>query len=192
MNGLDWFLIVITLFCFLRGFIRGAVTQVFGIAGALSGFFVAAHFHQPLAGQLKQAFPQFGAAPVVAFLVLFFLGWFCVGVVGYWIAKAVRKTGLGFMDRLMGGAVGLVKAFVLAVILLMALTLFFSPRNRLLTQSLLAPYVSDITCIIVRTTPAGVQRLFQQKKKQVENFWRERKSEPRKRQEQIRREEKSA
>lgn len=191
MNGLDWFLIVVALFCLLRGFFRGAVSQVFGIAGALSGFFVAAHFHQPLADHLKQPFPQFSAAPVVSFLVLFFLGWFCVGVVGHWIAKALRKTGLGFLDRLMGGAVGLVKAFVLALILLMVLTLFLTPRNPLLTRSFLAPYVSQITRIIVRTTPEGVQRLFEEKRKQVEDFWRERKSEPRKRPERVRREEKN-
>jgi membrane protein required for colicin V production len=190
MNGLDWVLIGLGVFCILRGFFRGAVSQVIGIAGVLGGFIVAAHFYQSVGAQLRQAFPQFNASAMVSFIVLFFLTWFCVGVVGFWISKTLRKTGMAFLDRLMGGAIGFAKALILVLILVSAMTLFASPKSRLLAGSTLTPYVYSMARAVVQATPQNVQKIFEEKRKELERFWMERKEQPRK-PDRHRREEKS-
>jgi membrane protein required for colicin V production len=190
MNGLDWILIVIALFCVLRGLARGAVSQVFGLAGALGGFLVAAHFYHSVGGQLKQAFPQFNAAPVLSFVLLFFLTWFCVGVVGFWISRALRKTGLAFLDRIGGGIIGFAKALILALILISSLTLFLSSRSPFLAGSTLTPHVYEIARLVVQATPENVQKIFDEKRRALERQWLERGEQPKKQPDHPRKEEK--
>ncbi len=174
MNGLDWALAGIAGFCALRGFTRGAVSQVFGIAGLIAGFLVAAHTHQALAHALSGAFPSLSSAPAVSFALLFFLTWFCLGAAGHVLSGLLRKTGLGFLDRLWGGGVGLGKALVLAVVIISAMTFFLSPQDDLLRRSRLTPYVQEAAIFAVNITPPSVQELFHEKKKQLELYWSQR------------------
>lgn len=84
MNGLDWFLLAVGIFCLVRGLLRGAISQLFGIAGVIGGFLLAAHSYESLARQLSALFPGLPGAAAIGFLVIFLLTWFCVGVTGYW------------------------------------------------------------------------------------------------------------
>lgn len=190
MNGLDWILVVVALFCVLRGIARGAVSQVFGLAGALGGFLVAAHFHQAVGEQLKHVFPRFGGAPAVSFILLLSLTWFCLGMVGFLFSRALRKTGLAFLDRLGGGVVGFAKAVILALILISGLTLFLSSRSPLLVRSALTPYVYRIARLVIQATPENVQRIFEEKRRALEKQWMDRGEPPRRQPPSPKREEK--
>jgi membrane protein required for colicin V production len=174
MNGLDWFLILIGIVCFGRGILRGAVSQLFGIAGVIGGFLLAAHFYESVARQLSSLFPGLPVAPVISFIVIFLLTWFCVGVSGYWTGKLIRSTGLGFLDRLVGGAVGLAKALVLAMMAIALLMFLLPPKSPLLAQSYLAPYVQQAAQLLLKATPENLQKLFDEKQKAFKHHWLER------------------
>jgi len=175
MNGLDWVLIGIGILGVLRGLWRGAVSQIFGILGVLGGFLVATHYHQSLAVQLARGFPKLTGAAVISFIALFFLTWLCVAMVGYMVAKVLRTGGLGFMDRVLGAGVGLGKAVLSAIILISILTLFVSPRSAILSQSRLAPQVQEIAQFMVMAAPERLQREFEQKSKELKQYWLEQK-----------------
>ena len=176
MNGLDWVLTGIGIFCIGRGLWRGAISQVFGIMGILGGFLLASHFYQNTASQLSQAFPSLTLAPAISFALLFMLAWFCIGAIGFWIAKLIHKTGLGFLDRMLGGVIGLGKGLLLAVVLLSILTLFLPPQNDLLRQSALRPLVQDATRFVAMASPVNVQKLLEEKRGQLEVYWSEQRS----------------
>lgn len=174
MNGLDWFLIVIGAVCLGRGIFRGAVSQLFGMAGLLSGLLLAAHSYESVGRQLSGVFPGLPGAAGISFFVLFLLTWFCVGVAGYWTGKFLRRTGLGFLDRLLGGCVGLAKAFILSVMVIALLTLLLSPASSLLAQSYLTPYVQQAVQLMLKATPKNLQELFDEKQKTFKRKWLER------------------
>ena len=174
MNGLDWFLIGIAIVCLGRGIFRGAISQVFGIAGVIGGFLLAAHSYESVARQLAAVFPGLPGAAAISFIVIFLLTWFCVGLSGYWIGKLLRRTGLGFLDRLLGGAIGLAKALVLAVIVIALLTLLLSPKSTFLAQSYLTPYVQQAAQLLLKATPQNLQKLFEEKQKAFKRNWLER------------------
>lgn len=171
MNGLDWFLIAVGFFCLIRGILRGAVSQLFGIAGVIAGFLLAAHSYEALARQLAAVFPGLPGAAAVSFILLFLLAWFCVGVTGYWIGRLLRRTGLGFLDRLLGGMVGMAKAILLAIMTVALLTLLLSPRSSFLTHSYLAPYVQQAAQLLMKATPDSLQKLFEEKFKTFKHHW---------------------
>ena len=175
MNGLDWTLTGIGIICIGRGLWRGAISQVFGIMGVLGGFLLASHFYELTARQLSQAFPSLTVAPAISFALLFLLAWFCVGAVGHWIAKLIHRTGLGFLDRMLGGAIGLGKALLLAVVLISVLTLFLPPQNSLLCRSSLRPLVQDSARYVALACPVNVQTLLEEKRRQLEIYWNEQK-----------------
>lgn len=173
MNALDWVLLVIGLFCLLRGLMRGAVSQIFGIAGILAGFVLASHYYESLGAQLARSFPQLPGPQVASFIVLFFLVWICIGVVGYMFSSLLHRTGLGFFDRCLGGAIGAAKAVVLAICIISVLTFFLSAQSPVLHGSFLAPYVQDIALVALKATPAKVQTLFEQKQAELKRYWTE-------------------
>jgi membrane protein required for colicin V production len=176
MNGLDWVLTGIGIFCIGRGLWRGAVSQVFGVLGILGGFLLASHYYQDTAIQLSHAFPSLTIAPAISFALLFLLAWFCIGAMGFWIAKVIHKSGLGFLDRTMGGAIGLGKALLLTVVLVSVLILFLPPQNDLLRQSTLRPFIQEAAGFVNMASPVNVQKLLEEKRRQLEAYWYEQKS----------------
>jgi len=173
MNVLDWTLFAVSLFCVARGLWRGAVSQVFGIAGVFGGFWAASHFYEGTAQRLAQTFPKLEGAGVISFITLFLLSWFCLAVVGFWLTRLLRRGGLGVIDRLFGASLGVVKAAVLAIIMISILTFFLSPDNSLLVTSYLAPHVQNIAQVVVKATPQSVQQMFDRKRAEFERYWLE-------------------
>lgn len=174
LNGLDWVLLGIGLFCLGRGLLRGAISQVFGIAGVLAGFILASHYYEAVGNRLSQSFPSLVGAQAIGFTLLFFLAWFCLGVVGFGMSRVLERTGLGFFDRVWGGAVGLLKSLTLGVIIISALTFFLSPQSTILQKSVLTPYVQEAARVVIQATPEKVQTLFQKKQEELKRYWLDR------------------
>jgi membrane protein required for colicin V production len=170
MNMLDWILVSAAAFSALRGLIRGAVSQIFGIAGLLIGFFVATHYYGHLSAAIRQSFPAFAGASAIAFILLFILAWFCTAVLGYMVARFIRNVGMGVLDRLAGTMVGLGKAVLLAIAIVATLTMFSSHDSPLLTQSLLVPYIKEASSFLFKIAPTEVQAEFVKKQKHLEQF----------------------
>jgi membrane protein required for colicin V production len=175
MNTLDWVLIGIGLLGVLRGVWRGAVSQIFGIAGVLGGFLAAAHYHQTLSIQLSNSFPKLTGTAAISFAVIFLLTWLSVSLLGYLAAKILHRGGLGFLDRLLGAMVGLGKAGIMAVVLLFILTFFMSPQNVFLSQSVLAPHIQAAAQLLVAAAPENLRAVFDRKSKELREYWLEHK-----------------
>jgi membrane protein required for colicin V production len=178
MNTLDWVLLIVALFCALRGIWRGAIAQVFSIIGLVGGFVLASHFYLAVAEKLTQAFPDLGAAQAIGFAVLFLLTWFCLAVCGAWLAGLFRKTGLGFVDRIWGLLLGCLKAIVVAIIMVSGLTFVLPPESPVLRQSRLVPHVVEAARVLVEITPKRVRDLFNQRREQLMEYWKERNHAP--------------
>ncbi|NSW88032.1 MAG: CvpA family protein [Syntrophobacteraceae bacterium] len=173
MNGLDWALVGMGLLCIGRGVMRGAVSQIFGIGGVVVGFLLAAHYYEPMARQLSRSLPNLAGAQFISFAILFLLTWFCVGVSGLWLSRLMHRSGLGFFDRLWGGMIGCGKGMILAMASVFTLTLFLPSETPLLNRSVLFPYVQEAARLASKATPVAVQRVFEEKRRELEIYWAE-------------------
>ncbi len=179
MSSLDWILFIVGLLCVLRGVWRGAIAQVFSIAGLVGGFALASHAYLALSERLAQAFPQLGATESISFALLFLLTWICLAICGAWLARLFHRTGLGFVDRIWGFLFGALKAVVVAVIIVSAVTFVSSPESPILRQSRLVPYVYEAARLMVQITPGPVRDLFDAKRKQLMEYWKRQDGGPR-------------
>ncbi len=170
MNILDWVLICIGAFWVLRGLMRGAISQIFGIAGILTGFFVACHYYEQVGALIAQSLPGLTGTGPISFILLFLLTWFCIAALGFSFARLIRSAGLGFLDRLWGGMIGFGKALLFAIATVSVLTLFAAGGTPLLTRSALVPYIKEASNFLFKIAPDKVQGEFYKKQKDLEQF----------------------
>ncbi|MGO9313189.1 MAG: CvpA family protein [Syntrophobacteraceae bacterium] len=179
MNMLDWVLVCIGAFWVLRGLMRGAISQIFGIAGIFIGFLVASNNYLQVSSFLTGQFPAISvtAALPLSFILLFLCTWFTIAVVGSWIVRFVRSAGLGFIDRLWGAMIGFCKALLFAIVAISVLTLFSTGGNApLLAQSRLAPRITEASQYLFKIAPSKVQGELSKKQNEVKKLVTERTS----------------
>jgi membrane protein required for colicin V production len=173
MNILDWVLTGIGALWVLRGLMRGAVSQIFGVAGILIGFLVASHRYEEVSVAITKEFPSISAAASgpLSFILLFLITWFVAGVIGFWIARVLRSVGLGFLDRLWGAMIGFGKAFLFAIVAVSVLTLFSADGNPpLIAGSRLAPAIRDASEYLFKMAPSRVQEELSRKRQDVKSL----------------------
>ena len=173
MNILDWVLICVGAFWILRGLMRGAVSQIFGVAGILAGFLVAVHQYLVVSAFIIRQFPSISgtAARPLGFIMLFLLTWFSIAVAGSWIARVIRGAGMGFLDRLWGGMIGFGKALLFAIVAISVLTLFSAGGNSsLIAQSKLAPIIMETSRFLYKLAPGKVQEELSRKQQDVKKL----------------------
>ena len=171
-NVLDWFLIGIAAFFVLRGLMRGAVSQIFGIAGILGGAWVAFRFYEAVAAQILRHFPALSAAVAgsIAFILLFILTWFCIAFIGFWVSRMLRKVGLGFLDRLWGAIIGLGKGIIFSIVAVSFVLLFTPKESPFLRESVLLPYIQQASAFLVKMAPVSVQKKYEEKRRELGEF----------------------
>lgn len=124
MNPFDLAIVTWLAIFFLRGLSRGLVREVLGLAGVIIAFLMAVRWTSQGALFLRRLLE---IPPPVASLVGFFLIFISVllGVklVTLMIQKLARFSMLGWLDRLAGGAFGLLKGGILVSIFVLIISL---------------------------------------------------------------------
>jgi uncharacterized membrane protein required for colicin V production len=118
-------LVFVLLFLFtIRGILRGTVAQGFAFFGLIVGIWVGAGLSHWIALRWHDAQPAF-VFTILRWVVAGLAGLAITTLFGWWgemVGAAVHKGPLGWLDRLIGGAVGLAFGAALgAIVVLVAL-----------------------------------------------------------------------
>lgn len=113
----DWVLLAALLLSVLIGLWRGLVYEVLSVAGWVLAFVLAQAFADRAAAWL----PIEGLSPpvrlAVGFVVVFVLVAFAAGLGAWLVQKLVASVGLRPVDRVLGGAFGLLRGLVILLAL---------------------------------------------------------------------------
>lgn len=156
-NLLDWLVLgflALWLIIIIMGFVRGLIRQLGGLAGLVVGFLAASWWSKDLAQMLRESVGRFEYWSVVAFGVLFLLGFIACVMVAWILSRLLARIDMRRWDRLAGGLFAVVKGFVLGLVLVFVFTLFFSPGHTLLRNSKLAPHVRSVVVRVYDVLPA--------------------------------------
>lgn len=128
MVWIDWALLAVLLLSALLGLWRGLVYEVISVAGWVAAFVLA----QAYASDAAAGLPLDGfSAPLqlaVGFALVFIATAFLGGLLAWVIKKGVEYVGLRPVDRVLGGAFGLLRGCV--ILLALAVVVSMTPLQQ--------------------------------------------------------------
>ncbi|MCB9493833.1 MAG: CvpA family protein [Desulfobacteraceae bacterium] len=154
MNGLDIAILCILGFTLVRGIMTGLVQSVSGLIGAVAGFYAAYFYYPALADFLKKWVEPGSALNIASFFVIFCAVVIVVTLIGRMLKWIMKIVFLGWVDRLGGGLIGLLKGCIVVSALVIVLTTFLPPKSPVLKNSTILPYVSEVSELMMELVPS--------------------------------------
>ncbi|EKJ5634870.1 TPA: CvpA family protein [Campylobacter coli] len=116
----DAFILGFTLLLGLKGIVNGLIKEVFGLLGIIGGVFIASKYASQAAEFIQNTFYKIenqSLAEFAGFLATLIIVWIICLILGNFLSKLVKLSGLGFLDRLGGFIFGGAKVFLIFAIL---------------------------------------------------------------------------
>lgn len=145
MNGFDVLVLVIVLFCVIRGYFKGLIREVSGIIGIVVGFYGANTYYQILTPTLETLIKTPGARSLVCFFVLFCGILILISLLAALIRKFLSLVFLGWVDRFFGLVFGTAKGVLIVSVLFIMMMTFIPDNGQFLSGSKTAPHVSKVS-----------------------------------------------
>jgi membrane protein required for colicin V production len=164
-NWLDIVILVILVVSFILGLVKGLLRMVIGIAAAIAGLVIAAIYYRPFSHVFSRLFAAEVWAQLIAFVVIFVAVLIVGGLISFLLSKVVKGP-LRFLDRVLGGALGLVEGIFICGVLVIA-QLAFPVNKQALMRSSLAPYCYWLTKGMVQVVPQELKEKFKATYKEI-------------------------
>ncbi|HKK00397.1 MAG TPA: CvpA family protein [Desulfotignum sp.] len=160
MNGFDLVVLVIVLFCMIRGLFKGLIREVSGIVAVIAGFYGAITYYWILSDHLAFFISTPETRHLAGFGILFCGILVVVGVTAALIRRLLHLVFLGWVDRSFGLIFGTAKGALIVSVLFVVLTAFIPTGTAsVMKESESAPYLAKIsrtmTLFVSRTMRAG-------------------------------------
>ena len=159
MNAADWIILLVLLISVIQAASSGFFQEIFGIAGLVFGYLIAAWQYRSLAGNFAAYNTSRWLIEIVAFLAIFIGIMVLAGVLGKIVRWAMKEAGLSLVDRFLGAVLGLVRGCLLVAIVLLGVTAF-TPTSRSLQNSALSPYFLVVGRAVIWVAPSELRAEF--------------------------------
>ena len=151
MNWLDIVIIVIAALFGVLGLWKGAIKAVFGIAGLVGGIALAGHYYQPLASILSP--DRASWAGIAAYAIIIVATLVVASVIGWFVAKLVHITMLGWVDRLVGFILGAAIGSMLCAAVLAIVIKYLPGTEEFISQSAVARFLMEQFPLLLALLP---------------------------------------
>lgn len=122
----------------LVGLTRGAVREVFAIAGWVAAFLLARWLASDVALLLPDAIPSQGLRHLAAFIIALVSVLLLATLIGVALSSVIRGLGLGALDRGLGLAFGLARGLLIVLMFVLAAGLTNLPRQTFWQNAMLS------------------------------------------------------
>lgn len=172
MNWIDVVLVLVIASSVLAGFAAGCARVAVGFAAMIVGVFCGFWFYGIVAAYVIDYVSLRAIADLIGFFVILAVVLVLGAVVGRILAKFFKWAGLSWLDRLLGGAFGIVRGFVIAAAMTTVLLAFApSPPPASVVDSKLLPYVINVSDVLAALTPREIKDSFYATKDKVKAIW---------------------
>lgn len=172
LTVLDWIVVLIVTYSVVTSVVRGFVREVLGLATLVLALLIAAWFHAPLGRVLAEFLRSENQALFASFAILFGAT-FLVGFVTIrLIRKLVKFASVEWVDRILGGAFGLVRGWLIAAVLFLALTSFGIGAQAVRSSSL-SHYFLPAVRLLATLTPFELKARYLIGYEEVRRWWTE-------------------
>jgi membrane protein required for colicin V production len=161
MTAADWIMVAVITVSVIQAAISGFFHEAFGIGGLVFGYLLAAWNYQRLAVRFAPHLKSMWLGEIAGFLIIFLAVLTLAGIAGRIVRHIVKEVGLSFVDRILGGALGLLRGSLIVAIILMSMAAF-TPTSTWLEGSELAPYFLVVGRAAIWVAPSELRTRFYQ------------------------------
>ncbi len=138
MNILDIIIAIVLIGGAIRGFQKGFFHEAATLAALVAGVFIAILFSN-IAGSIISELVSWrtDVIKIVVFILLFIIAAGLIKMLGHLLTELFKAMMLGFVNKLAGLALGLIKWLVVLSVLF-AIINFFDTNNQLLSEEVLS------------------------------------------------------
>ena len=142
MNWVDFAILGVVALSAIISVIRGFVRETVSLVIWIAAFWAALHFGPDLAAAMSGMIETTSVRMVTAFVILF-LAVFIVGsLLNHFLSKAVKRIGLGGVDRVLGVLFGIARGALVIALVLIVIGLTPLTDSAAWRESLLIGYMS--------------------------------------------------
>jgi membrane protein required for colicin V production len=179
MNWVDIIILIVLAIGLFKGFGNGFVRGLFGLAAVVLGImFAAGNYEQVAEVLLSRLAISEQWQSILAFLIIFVVTLILVNVVGKIISKALKLSALGWLDRLVGGVLGLIMSCLFIGMILMLLVMAGLHTNPGVARSTVAPTVIAVMDMVVRYAPETAREKIESQYVKLRLEWEKARQEP--------------
>jgi len=174
VNWLDYLLLVIIGSSAISGLWRGFAQTMVGALAAVLAVLGAIWFYGSAGSLLADYVSHPTVANFLGFVIVFSIVMVIGAAVSRLLAKAFRWAGLGWLDRLLGGGVGVLRGALVATGLVLLLCAFTrNPPPQSVVNSRVAPYMIEVSNVVSYLAPRELKDGFQASYEKAKKIWRE-------------------
>jgi len=169
MHWLDILIITVILFFCLIGISRGLISQIFSFSAIIGGF-IAGVILYDLAGNLLIQYNLIeskSTSLLVGFMLVVIAVFVIIQILGWFTARVIGKLKLGWLNRLVGGVVGILIGIIITFFLLSWLNLYVIKDASAKKDSVMAPIVEEGYGIIITYIPGDLGKGYEATKKKI-------------------------
>ena len=186
MNLLDLLLFVMVAASIFGGFVAGFARLGIGMVAAVVGLLCGFWFYGIPAAWIHRVVHSVTASSLLGFFLVLFGFIFVGGLIGRLLSKLFKWSGLSWLDRLFGGAIGFVRGVLIAVGFVTALVAFTpKPTPNWMVDSKLLPYAIDASNLCAALTPRPIKDAFRESMADIRKAWEDMKQKPRKKESNV-------
>jgi membrane protein required for colicin V production len=172
LNWIDLVLLLVIGGSVLAGFAAGFARAGVGFAAMIVGMFCGFWFYGIVAAYVIDYVASRAIANLIGFFVILAAVLMVGAIVGTVLAKLFKWAGLSWLDRLLGGAFGVVRGLLIAAAMVTVLLAFSpSPPPRSVVDSKLLPYAIGVSDVLAALTPHEIKDQFYATKDKVKAVW---------------------
>ena len=169
---LDWLVVAILLYSVVMSAMRGFVREVLGLVTVVVGVVLAAWFYRDVGTIFFSVVRTEDLALFFGFSLLFG-GTLIVGFTLIWLVyRFFEFAHIEWFDRLLGGAFGFVRGWLIGVVIFLGLT-SFEIQSDVVRNSELSPYFLSGSRVVAVVTPFELKAKFLIGYEEVQRWWRE-------------------
>jgi membrane protein required for colicin V production len=161
VTAADWAIVAVIVVSVIQAVSSGFFHEAFGVAGLVFGYLLAAWNYQRLAARFAPHLKSVWLGEIAAFLIIFLAVMILAGIAGRIARWIVKEAGLSFVDRILGGALGLLRGSLIVAVVLMSMAAF-TPTSKSLEGSELAPYFLVVGRAAIWVAPSELRARFYQ------------------------------